>query len=120
MAGMVSVSLRPLWGKHQLRLGVKELIGQIQLLRMKAILEKCSYQIRIANSRLSYRKKKQNQWESWKNFKLKDDIEYTMKGNVYFYSKGFASPKTITLRHDKYSQKIIVNINGRARTSKVF
>ncbi len=95
LCGFAAVSVGPLWKKHQLRLAVDDIISQIQLFRMKSILENRTYQIKFSQPHLYYCSKSNNQWSGWKQYKLKDQVFYSMSGTTYFYSKGFASPKTI-------------------------
>ncbi len=120
IAGLATVSLEPLWKKHQLRLAVSNMTGTIQLFRMKAIIEKRTFQLKIENRRLYYRGRLTDQWESWSNWDLYTQVEYSMSGTTSFYSKGFASPKTITVTRNEFHQKIIININGKTRTSEIF
>ncbi|MCP4754334.1 MAG: hypothetical protein GY866_25905 [Proteobacteria bacterium] len=120
VTGLATVSLRPLWEKHELRLAVDDLTGRIQLLRMKAILEKSTYQMKIEGPQLFYRRKIADRWDPWTNHRLKERIRYSMSGSSYFSGKGFATPKTITLTNNDYNRKIIININGRSRTSEIF
>ncbi len=118
--GFAVVSLEPLWKKHELRLAVTELKGQIQLLRAKAILQQKTYQIKLSGPDLFFRRKAGNQWGDWTRRKLNNQVQISMSGTCQFYSKGFASPKTIVFAHANYQQSLIVNINGRVRTSEIY
>ena len=120
LAAFATVSFKPLWDKHRLGLAVRETNGMIQLLRMKAIIKKSTYQMKLIDNDLYYRKKAHQKWDNWLKRELNDAAQYSMKGTSSFYSKGFASPKTITLTVNEYHQKIIININGRTRTSEIY
>ncbi|MBU3917870.1 prepilin-type N-terminal cleavage/methylation domain-containing protein [bacterium] len=120
MTGFAAVSLEPLWKKHELRLAVTDLKGQIQILRTKAILQQKTYQIKFSGPDLFFRRNNGNQWENWTRRELNAQVQFSMSGTCQFYSKGFASPKTIELAHNNYKQNLIVNINGRVRTSEIY
>ena len=120
MAAFATVSFRPLWDKHRLNISTQELNGFVQLLRMKAILKKCTYQIKFVDNDIFYRKKNKQNWDNWLKREMSDATQYSMTGSSYFYSKGFASPKTITLAVNNYHQKLIININGRTRTTTIY
>ncbi len=109
-----------MWQKHLLKQATGQMLGQIQTCRMKAILERRTYQIKIAGQVLSHRHKTGLDWSSWEQTMFADPIKLSMNGTSYFYSKGFASPKTITVVQGDYHQKIIININGRARLSEIY
>jgi type II secretion system protein H len=120
VTGLAVVSLGPMWQKHLLKQATGQMIGQIQTYRMKAILERRTYQIKISGQALSHRYKTGLDWSSWEQTVFTESIKISMSGTSYFYSKGFASPKTITVMQGVYHQKIIININGRARTSEIY
>jgi len=120
ISGVAAVSLGPLWQKHQLKQATGQLLSQIQTCRMKAIVEQKTYQIKITKQTLSSRHKSGIDWSDWEEYRFPGSALYSMSGTSYFYSKGFASPKTITVVHDNYQQKVIININGRARTSEIY
>ena len=120
ITGLAAVSIGPFWKKHQLQHATGHLLEQIQVCRMKAIVEQKTYQIKITGQTLYRRSKTGMDWSNWEAHQLDGPSHVSMKGTSYFYSKGFASPKTITVIHDEYRQKIIININGRARVSDVY
>ncbi len=120
ISGVAAVSLGPLWQKHQLKQATAQLLSQIQTCRMKAIVKQKTYQIKITKQTLSSRYKSGIDWSNWEDYLFPGSALYSMSGTSYFYSKGFASPKTITVTHDNYHQKVIININGRARTSEIY
>jgi len=120
VTGLAVVSLGPMWQKHLLKQATGQMMGQIQTYRMKAILERRTYQIKIAGQVLSHRYKTSLDWSSWEQTMFADPIKLLMNGTSSFYSKGFASPKTITVVQGDYHQKIIININGRARLSEIY
>jgi len=120
LAAFATVSFKPLWDKHRLRLAVGDMNGFVQLLRMKAILKKSTFQMKLVDDDLYFRKKNEESWDKWSKRELRESTQYSMTGTSSFYGKGFASPKTITLTVNNYRQKIIININGRTRTSKIY
>lgn len=120
ISGMGLLSFEPLWKKHQLEAASKDFKGKIQLYRMKAILENSTYQLQLNNNVLYIRKKKGESWSNWEKSILSDQIDYGVTGNIFFYQKGFASPKTLTLGSGAYNKKLILNINGRVRESKIY
>ncbi len=120
ITGFGLLSFDPLWKKHQLKLASTDFKGKIQLYRMKAILKNTTYQIRLNNNILYVRNKEGESWSDWRNLKLRDKISYSFAGNIYFYQKGFASPKTMTLGFGDYNKKLILNINGRVRESEIY
>ncbi len=93
---------------------------QIQVCRMKAVVEQKTYQIKIAGQVLFRRYKSGMDWSDWETYRFSGPARVSMSGTSHFYSKGFASPKTITVIHDNYRQKVVININGRARVSDVY
>jgi hypothetical protein len=120
VTGLAVVSLGPMWQKHLLRQATGQMMEQIQTCRMKAILERRTYQIKISGQVLSQRHKMGLDWSGWKPYTFADPVKLSMSGTSYFYSKGFASPKTIKVAQGDYQQKIIININGRARVSEIY
>lgn len=120
VTGLAAVSLGPLWQKHLLKQTTGQMMGQIQACRMKAIIEKRTYQMTIAGQVLSHRHRTGLDWSDWQQYSFAEPVRLSMNGSSYFYSKGFASPKTITVSHGDYRQKIIININGRARVSEIY
>jgi Tfp pilus assembly protein FimT len=110
-----AVSVKPMWQKHQLRQSVGELEDRIQLLRLKAIIENETFEMKISDRYLVYRKKQGNSWENWKKHRLVDAVHYSLSGSVYFDRKGFASPCTIQIKLGDRSQKLTININGRVK-----
>jgi len=120
LTAFATVSFKPLWDKHRLGLAIQETTDFIQLLRMKAIIKKSTFQMKLVDSDLYYRGKKDQGWDNWMKKELTDVASYSMKGTSSFYKKGFASPKTITLKVNDYRQKIIININGRTRSSEIY
>ena len=115
MTGLVTVSYRPFWIGEQLRSASNELIQQLQLARMKSILENRSYRLGLERNLLRIYYAEKNRWQLGKNFQLDGSIRYHFPGNVNFSSRGFASPKTIHLTKDDHTTKVIININGRIR-----
>ena len=113
------VSLKPLWQKHQLHQSTSEVDSQVQMLRLKAILEDCTYQMKIDDRHLLFRKKIQNKWLGWKKYRLSERTSVFMSGSIYFDNKGFTSPKSITIQLEQRYQQLIININGRTRRSEV-
>jgi len=120
ITGIAAVSFGPLRQKHNLSLATEDLVRQFRLLRIKAILDKTTYQAKINNQVLHYRLKLGNRWEDWQTYQLSNQIQYNMSGTSRFYEKGFVSPKTVTLSDGEYRQQLIVNINGRIRTSELY
>lgn len=120
LAGMASISLQPLWKKHTLNKASKSLAGQIQLLRLRSILEDRTYQAKIAGSHFMFRAKEGNSWNEWQQKTLPYAVQFKHSGSLYFYSKGFASPKTITLGSEAFKKTVVININGRVRESEIF
>jgi len=120
VTGLAVVSLGPLWQKHRLKQATGELMARIQTCRMQAILERRTVQIKTAGSVLSRRHKTGVDWSDWEQYRFPDPVRLSMSGTSSFYSKGFASPKTITVIHNDYQQKVIININGRARVSEIY
>ena len=120
LTALTTVSFKPLWDKHRLSLAARETTDIIQLLRMKAIIKKRTFQLKLVDNDFYYRQKKDQGWEAWLKKEMNDVARYSMKGTSSFYSKGFASPKTITLNVNNYHQKIIININGRTRTTEIY
>ncbi len=113
------VSLKPLWQKHQLHQSISDIDSQVQILRLKAILEDCTYQMRIEGQYLLFRKKTKNKWLDWNKYKLGESTKVLMSGSVFFDNKGFSSPKSITIQLEQRYQLLIININGRTRRSQV-
>lgn len=113
------VSLKPLWQKHQLRQSISEVDSQVQILRLKAILEDCTYQMKIDGQYLLFRKKIKNKWLDWQKYQLNESTSVLISGSIYFDSKGFASPKSITIQLGQRYQQLIININGRTRRSEI-
>jgi type II secretion system protein H len=113
------VFFKPLWEKHQIQQAADEIENQIQLLRMKAILENNTYEMKLTNQIIEYRKRNSSHWEDWRKYVLKKTMNYSMPGSIYFDSKGFTSPKTITISLKNRFQQIIININGRVRKSEI-
>jgi hypothetical protein len=109
-----------MWQKHLLKQTTGQMMGQIQTYRMKAILERRTYQMKIAGQVLSHRYKTGLDWSGWEQTMFAEPSKLSMNGTSSFYSKGFASPKTITAVQGDYHQKIIININGRARFSEIY
>jgi len=113
------VSFKPLWQKNTLQTAARELESRMQFLRMRAILENSTIEMKISGHYLVYRKKEGTAWWDWKKHRLDDRIQYRIAGSIYFDQKGFTTPKTITLNLNQLTQKIIININGRIRTSEI-
>jgi len=120
LMGIGSFTLHPLWKKHQLNTAVNSFISDIQLMRMKAILEKRTFQMKISGGVLFYHSMEEVTWSQWNERQLDKEVTYSMSGVTSFYDKGFASPKTIILKGNEYSRKVIININGRTRTSEIY
>lgn len=120
LMGIGTLRLNPLWKKHQLNTAVNEFVGKVQFFRMKAILEKSTCQLKMNGDTLFHRSRVDSSWSEWTEQSLAEEISYTMTGVLSFYDKGFASPKSIVLKGDNYSRKVIININGRARTSEIY
>ncbi len=114
------VSLRPLWNKQALYSAVLDLENSIQFFRMKAIIENSTIEMKLDPSCLNYRQKRENQWEGWRKRQLERSVFYSASGSIYFSGNGFASPRTLTLKSNDYSQQLIININGRIRKSEIF
>lgn len=120
ITGLAAVTLGPYWQKHQLKQATSELMEQIQICRTKAIIEQKTYQMKITGEMLFRRYKSGTDWSNWEQTRLSSPAHVSMSGTSYFYSKGFASPKTITVSHYDYKQKVVININGRARFSEIY
>ena len=120
VAGISVVSLNPAWQKRRLGFATEELRQRFQTLRLKSIMAKRDHQAIIQDKYVFFRHRENEDWSDWEKTALNPTIKYSMKGTESFYSKGFASPKTITLTNGEYSQKIIININGRIRVSEIF
>ncbi len=116
ITGIATVSYESFWIKEQLRSASDELVQQIQLARMKSVLENRSYQIRLEQHILSTFHYQNNQWELWSNFQLNPTIIYQFSGTINFSAKGFASPKSIYLTKNDFTKKVVININGRIRS----
>jgi type II secretion system protein H len=117
VTGIAVVHLGPAWRRYQLNLAAVDLKQQVQVLRMKAILHDSTFQARIEGQTWYFRRKTETDWEDWQAYALDDRVAYFMSGSSYFYSRGFASPKTVVLQNGEFSRRLIVNINGRARLS---
>ena len=113
------VSLKPLWEKHQLHQSISEVDAQVQMLRLKAIVEDCTYQMKIEGHYLIFRKKINDKWLGWNKYRLSESTKALMSGSIYFDNKGFASPKSITIQLEQRYQQLIININGRTRRSEI-
>lgn len=120
IAGMSVLYLGPAYQKHNLRLASEELRQHIKVLRMKSIISKTTYQVRVSAWTLFFRAKTDHDWGDWESISLNNTVDYSMKGTTYLSSKGFASPKTILISIQKYRQKLVININGRARISQIY
>ena len=121
LARIASPGLTVLQQKHKLSLAVRDLNSRFQLFRMKAILEKSTYQIRLTGNQLDYRHKKEDtSWSDWNHVSLDLAIDYSMNKWINFSSKGFASPKTVYLKYGDFSQDMVVNINGGIRFSDIY
>lgn len=120
VAGMAAVSLGPYWQKHQLRQMSGRLLEQIQVCRMKAIVERKTCQLTADGQVLLRRCRLGIDWSEWEKYRFSGPAEMTMSGSGYFTAKGFATPKSIVVQHDGYRQKIVININGRARISGIY
>ena len=114
--GLATVAYRPLWTKEELRSAADELIQQIQLARLKSILENRSYQLAADQRILTTFYYQNGQWYEGARFQLNETIDYQLSGRIHFSAKGFASPKTIYLNKHNYTKKVIVNLNGRIRS----
>jgi prepilin-type N-terminal cleavage/methylation domain-containing protein len=113
------ISFNPLWQKFQLNQTISDIESKIHLLRLKAILENSTYQMKIDNGYLVYRKKSKNHWLDWQRYRLNEKADVSMSGDIFFYSKGFTSPKTITIRMQQLHKHLIININGRTRKEEI-
>ncbi len=113
------VSFKPLWQKHQLSQSTNNIEEQIQLLRLKSIIENCTFEMKFDQHHLVYRKKQGQDWGNWRRYRLNEAAEYSMSGSIYFDNKGFTSPKTITIKMLNGFQQLIININGRVRKSEI-
>jgi len=120
LTGLAVVHLRPAWQKYRLNLAAQDLKQQIQVLRLKAILHRSTYQARIDGKMLFYRRYTGEDWENWQSRALNDQAVYDMEGISAFYSRGFVSPKTVVLQNGDFKRDLIVNINGRARLSNIY
>lgn len=116
ITGLAALSYRPFWEKEQLRTAASDLIRQIQLARMKAILENRSYRLVVDQGKLKTFRYENGEWREWSSYRLVETVDYQMRGGMHFSGKGFASPKTIRLNKDELKKKVIVNINGRIRS----
>jgi Tfp pilus assembly protein FimT len=114
------VSLSPLWRKQVLNSAVSEMENTIQFLRMKAIIENATIEMKLEAASLRYRKREGKNWGDWNIHGLDKSVVHIVNGSLYFSGAGFSSPKTILLKHEPFSRKLIININGRIRKSDSF
>ncbi len=114
------VSLKPLWYKQVLSNAVTDLENTLQFLRMSAIIENATIQLKLDSSSLRYRKRKGSGWGEWRLKALDSSIVHSAGSSIYFSGSGFTSPKTVTLKYGNLNQNLIININGRIRTSEVY
>lgn len=110
-----TITIKPLWEKRQLWLAAVELEDRIAILRMRAIIENETFEMKISDQFLVYRKKQDSSWGSWQKYHLSDTVRYSLTKSVYFDRKGFASPCTILIKLGERSQKLTININGRVK-----
>ncbi len=116
VAGVSAVSYQTLWTKEQVESATHDLIQQLQLTRIRSILENRSYRLSIEDQQLIIEYLQNDQWVLTSAFHLNTAIYYQVTGNISFSAKGFASPKTLMLHYDGVSKKVVININGRIRT----
>lgn len=119
LVGFGSVSFRPLWQKHQLSLAVKELQSELELTRINAIIENKTFQFSTEPGIARTRKKNNVGWTQWHNKQFDETVTVLFSGNLYFYGKGFASPKTITIIREELRQQLVINVNGRIRRNEI-
>lgn len=120
IAGVSSVSLAQINNKSALNSASNETIHQLKLLRLKAILQKKSFQAKFQSNQFFYRNKENNQWNDWNSYSSKQHVAISLNSNITFSEKGFASPRTITLSKQAMKQKVIISLNGRIRKSEIF
>ena len=119
VSGIAVVSLEPAWKKQRLKYASEDLRQRLQTLRLKSIVGEQTYQARIQDRCLFYRRYQKEDWSEWERITLNPSVNYSMNGTESFYSKGFASPKTIRLSNDRFNQRIVININGRIRVEQI-
>lgn len=120
IAGISTVSLNQLGAKQTLHSASDELIHQLQLLRLKAILEKKTYQAKFQSHLFFHRKKEKAEWSEWTSYPLANHVNFSLSSTINFSEKGFTSPRTITISNQDIKQKVIININGRIRKSEIY
>ena len=118
LTGFATLSVNPLWNRQQLDNATTDLVHRVELMRISAITERRTIQIQITQNIFSHRKKTDNGWTAWTHYNLSNSVAFKLIGTLSFYDRGFASPRTITLTRETFSQKIIININGRIRVEK--
>ena len=120
IAGISTVSFNQLTSKQALHSASDELIHQLQILRLKAILQKKLYQAKFQSHLFYQRNKEKTEWSEWKSYPLANRVIFSLSSPITFSAKGFTSPRTITLSNQDIKQKVIINLNGRIRKSEIY
>ena len=129
LLSLSTLGLRPLWGKHQVRMAVDDLTQRLQTLRIKAILDRQKYQVEIYNHFFLSRRLD----AEWGRQQLDPNIQYhyskvdtpckrfetprTIK--ISFSSSGGSTPITICLQYQQWHQKLILSSYGNIRTTPI-
>lgn len=119
LAGLSPLDLSDLWNRHQLNTAVGDFRGQLEFYRMKSILERSTYRIKLNHPFLDRFLKVGNSWQLRERYRLPAYATYTFSQYIYFHDSGFTSPKSIIISVGPFREKIIININGRIRTQKL-
>jgi prepilin-type N-terminal cleavage/methylation domain-containing protein len=116
ITALFQVSFRKIYHKTQLKTASDILKQTLISSRLTAITQNLSIQHKISDNMLCTRIKNNMIWEKW-NCKILngENINYVMKGQINFSSRGFATPKTIKMYLKELTIALIININGSIR-----
>ncbi|MBT4289843.1 MAG: prepilin-type N-terminal cleavage/methylation domain-containing protein [Deltaproteobacteria bacterium] len=116
MTALFNVSFGKMYHKSQLKTASALLKQTLINSRLTAITQNLSVQHKILEKMLCTRTKKNQDWNQWNCKHLNgENINYYMKGQINFSSRGFASPKTIKIYLGELTLSLIININGSIR-----
>jgi len=116
MTALFNVSFGNIYHKSQLKTAAALIKQTLINSRLTAITQNLSVQHKILEKMLCTRTKKNQDWNKWNCKHLHgENINYYMKGQINFSSRGFATPKTIKIHLGELTLSIIININGSIR-----
>lgn len=118
ISGVSLVSYQKVWQKNLLKNATEDLVIQLKMLKIKAILQNktISYQIKSGYLRKwSGSEKKEN----ISIYRLSAGVQYNQNRVLNFSSGGFAGAGTIILNFGDYQSKVIISLNGRIRKDEI-